>query len=532
MKSKRKCIAFFTAVACLFSGISAFNAYMPTAFAEENEQTQAQTTADFPCEITAVAERDNHTYYGAESYTLYTEEEAAAAGVPNGFEGNVIKVNPLASSLNCGVLLDFSSAEIPIALVQELSFRVYISQNEANTGIYPQIRIPRPYEVGTAWVYQDPNNATPTGEWTTVTVNNKASMQYLKNEAGNLGKFELCVRTSGAVDYYIDEFSYTLAENDGVAPVISGVSDSVKLYYGETLNLTPTAQDEQENRRIDVQQTWSEGAWEEDGKLALGEHTLTLTATDYYGNKAEKQVQVEVRVFETDTTPPVIQVPDVIYAETGCVFLFNMSVTDNEEVANSSFAWSDGALDSKGGLAEGTHTLTITAEDTSGNKTEKTVTVIVTDEGVGPGEIIDEEVLMGGKDSGSDTDSMDSSGEYTGEEGSNTASDSDTDSVSSSDTDADSDTDTGSGETSDTVGDTATDSENSSEADSSSATESGSSDISDDTQSENSSTNSGSGADSQSGKEESGCGSAIGLGALSGAAFIGAALALKKKKEN
>jgi len=39
--------------------------------------------------------------------------------------------------------------------------------------------------------------------------------------------------------------------------------------------------------------------------------------------------------------------------------------------------WSEGALDNRGRLTEGEHILTITATDTTGNTTQKTVKVVV-----------------------------------------------------------------------------------------------------------------------------------------------------------
>ena len=505
MKAKRKALAFLTALTFLSAGISAFNAYLPTSFTEVNAETGLQSGADFACKITASNPDADYSTYGAKGFNRYTADEATAAGIPAGFTGEVIEVLPRDGTINCGLLLDFTDSEIPFALVQALQFRVYLGVHSSNTGKYPQIRIPRPfYSSQGHWVYQRDDASTPAGEWTTVTVNaentHASSFRYLQNDEGYLAKFELGMRTNSAIPFYIDSISYILAENDGVAPVItySGKSE-ISTAIGAELRIEATAYDAQEQRSIEVQKVWSEGALDENGQLTLGTHTLTLTAADFFGNVSEKAVQVTVSA--PDVQPPVIHLPEILYAETGSIPLINMPITDNGNVASTSILWSEGALDIEGKLTEGTHTLTVTAVDDSGNQAQKVATVYVTKDGNGVGDVIDEEELTRPEDSGSDSES-DSDGA------------SDSDSVLDSDTD--SENSTGGDSTTDTTPEA---------SDTSSETNNG-------TDSDTSGEQNGNEGKPEQPKTDSGCGSAIAFGTVGGVMLLGAALALKKRKED
>jgi outer membrane biosynthesis protein TonB len=65
--------------------------------------------------------------------------------------------------------------------------------------------------------------------------------------------------------------------------------------------------------------------------------------------------------------------------------------TDNFKVETQGYVWSEGALDVRGRLTEGTHTLTLFAEDRSGNRTEKTIAYYVTETGDPEDNVVDEE---------------------------------------------------------------------------------------------------------------------------------------------
>ena len=481
---KRALLAVLTA-AILCGGTAVFSA---NTAAQNAIYVNAQAETDFPCSYEARPVDTEYMCYGSSEVIHYTADEAASAGVPAGYENDVLKVVPIGAS--AGVFLDFSAYEIPVFLLKSLEFRVFIETNAANTGSRPQLRIAKPNAVNSAWVHQPGDTPTPSGEWTTVSVEKNNHFSSITNEKGYLNKFELSVRSNVKIPFYIDKISYTLVENDGAAPIITyNGEDEITTSVGADFTVNVSAFDAQESRSIEVERAWSAGALDEDGNLTVGTHTLTLTATDYFGNKAEKIVMVNV--CEPDVEAPVIHMPESIYAEVGSIFLVNMPITDNREVASVTSIWSDGALDEDGKLVEGTHTLTVIAVDTSGNKTEKVATVYVTNDGNGNGEIVDEEELTRPEDS--DTDS-DTTSDTTSDTDSETTSDttSDTDSETTSDTTSDTDSDT----TSDTTSDATSETPNKPNED-----------------------------------KKSGCGSAIGFSALGGLAFIGAAFSIRKKKE-
>ena len=65
-----------------------------------------------------------------------------------------------------------------------------------------------------------------------------------------------------------------------------------------------------------------------------------------------------------------------------------ISCVDNYDMVDVISEWSDGAIDFGGRLFEGTHTLTLTATDLSGNKSVHVVTVYVTDGDTTVGELV------------------------------------------------------------------------------------------------------------------------------------------------
>ena len=507
MKVKQNALAFLTALTFLGAGVGVFNAYLPATYT-----AKAATESEFPCAYSA-SEKNDYVLYGSKKVTLYTAEEAAAAGIPEGYTGNVLSVTPLASNgTSCGALLDWNELNLPVAMLESISFRVYVGKNEKNSGGYPQIRITKPFSNGSAWVHQPGSTSTPAGEWTTVTVTNKNRTLFdAIAENGILNKFELSVRTNAGIPFYVDEISYVMDEDDGVAPVINcGDKENILTAVGADFLFSATAYDEKEMRDIPVVETWSDGAKDGNGNLVVGNHTLTLTATDSFGNTATKTISVTVT--EPDYDAPVVNLPAAIYTEVGAKPMENVVVTDNGEVASVTYTWSNGALDSNGKLTLGTHTLTVVAIDASGNKTEKVATVYVTNDGNGLGDIIDEEELTpdevipddSSSDSSDDTsDSTSDSVSDSASDSSNEPTDSDTTSESTSDTASDSASDTASDSASDTTSDTTSDSASDSTSDS---------------------------IPEEEKPAKSGCGSAIGFGALGCVALIGAAFVMRKKE--
>ena len=112
--------------------------------------------------------------------------------------------------------------------------------------------------------------------------------------------------------------------------------------------------------------------------LVEGSYTLTVKATDSYGNASE--LVMTVNVAPRDVEAPVISwMPSIetVYAMKGTTPSIRVSVTDIADNVEAVLTWSQGALDEVGRLNAGIHTLTISATDLSGNHSEYTVSFCV-----------------------------------------------------------------------------------------------------------------------------------------------------------
>lgn len=389
---KRNLRAIFTASALAFCGASVLG------FSGMDSYTgSANTDAvnDFSCTYSAADRDEIYMCYGSSEVKTYTAEEAAAAGMPEGYENQVLEVQPLADGTSSGVLLDFTQQELPVCLVENLQFRVFIEANAANTGSRPQARIAKPYAVNNAWIYQPGSTPIPSGEWTDVIVENSDKLFDGIAIDGNLGKFEFSIRSNVKIPFYIDSISYTLKANDGVAPVLSyGGADVIYTNEGAKFALNATAYDEQEARNVEVEYVWADPTVvQADGSLKKGTHTLTLRAQDYYGNAAEKTLTVVVE--EVDLEAPVIAIDaDTVYATIGTKPIIEFTATDDSGTVETGYAWSDGALDNRGRLVEGTHTLTLFATDRSNNRSQKVITFYVSETGDPEDTVVDEELMV------------------------------------------------------------------------------------------------------------------------------------------
>lgn len=316
---------------------------------------------------------NNIAYAG--TLTELSESDAAAKGLPDGYVGSVYEIGRGTDGGYVGVCIDLSSYEIPIGLVESVSFNVLVPTS------YSELRM----RCGntTDWVMRC--SAAPTGNWNTVILNNEgfnfygsSKMSTLANEDGNLGSFALIGRVSGSYSpYYIDSITVKLKDDDKTAPVLSysGETD-ILTSSGKTFNLDIFAYDELEARDIELVYDWSEGAIDEDGKMLEGEHTCRISASDYFGNTSYVDLKVTVG-------PPDINAPQIhfyaseIYVPVGTFYRMVITATDNYDSVTVEEVWSEGAIDFGGRLAEGTHTLTLTCTDLSGNRSVHVVTVYV-----------------------------------------------------------------------------------------------------------------------------------------------------------
>ncbi len=360
---------------------------------KDNKAKVVSADDDFPCTYSANPDK-LYKGYGSSAVTAYTAAEAAAAGIPAGYEGTVLKVTTLASnaSVGCGVLLDYTAENIPLGVIESLQFRVYIGTVSVNEGTnYPQIRIANP---NGDWIYQV-NKANTSGEWITVTIPYNSNFEAISKN-GNLATFELSLRTKAETTFYIDSAKYILKADDGKAPVINYTgADTVAVKLGGALDLPVTVTDSQESN-LEVQYIWADGVeLNANGTpKQVGTYSLTLKVVDFFGYTATKTITVNV--IEDDAEAPVIDFTiSEVKAMAGAKPMFNIKATDNSGLVTVTKTWSNGALDKRGNLTVGTHTWTIKAEDVSGNKTTKAVRFIVTENEPAFAYVVDEADVLG-----------------------------------------------------------------------------------------------------------------------------------------
>ena len=316
----------------------------------------------------------NNTAY-AGTVTELTEEEAVAKGLPSGFSGSVYEIGKGYDGGYVGVCIDFSSYEIPINIIESISFNVLLPTS------YSELRM----RCGntTDWVMRCSSAAT--GSWYSVSLGadgfnfyGASKMSLLANDEGNLGAFALIGRVSGSyAPYYIDSITVKLKDDDKMAPVLnySGETD-ILTSAGKVFDLGITAYDEYEARCVELAYQWSDGAVDAYGKMLEGSHTCRVSATDYYGNTS--YIDFNVTVGPTDVEAPKIHfTASEIVVPVGTYYRMALTAIDNYDKVEVIEEWSDGAIDLGGRLAEGVHTLTLTATDLSGNTTVHVVTVRV-----------------------------------------------------------------------------------------------------------------------------------------------------------
>lgn len=190
-----------------------------------------------------------------------------------------------------------------------------------------------------------------------------------------------CIRFTGTDEtVYIDSITVELKAPDTEAPVITYDGDTkINTTAGKVFSIDATAYDERDEKNIEPEYIFSEGAVDENGLLLEGEHTCTVRFADEAGNSSE--LAFTLNVAPKDVNAPILSsVPEKIFANTGMRFLFEIDATDDlDGKVDVALDWSDGALDFRGRLPEGEHTLTVSASDETGNKVELVIPVIVTD---------------------------------------------------------------------------------------------------------------------------------------------------------
>ena len=186
---------------CLVAGFAYTNGTRLLASAEE-------TVNDIPCAYSAVSAKEyaDIVSYGATAVTLLTAEEAKTKNIPEGYEDNVLVVE---GDVSRGVLLDFSAYGIPTAVIESITFRIYVEENGKTTDDYPEVRIVQPYLRG--WVMRY-DISEQTDQWVDITLGADGTNMHKDVESldglgvdGVLARFELGIRNKGTdAAFYID----------------------------------------------------------------------------------------------------------------------------------------------------------------------------------------------------------------------------------------------------------------------------------------------------------------------------------------
>lgn len=347
-----------------------------------------------------------YSKYKSTGIKVVTAAELETKGIPSGYDGDVYSVVGKGSK---APIIDFSAAKIPTSVIDTMTFKIYVGSG-ATAGGYPQIRISKPQSGGNdSWIVKKAVDTTAGKSWASVVLKSDgtgfASTSYgFKNLSvdGYLAAFGLTLRhTADSTDiiYYIDDIILTYKTDDGVAPVITYTGeDVIEMPEFSEIPTNATAYDDFEKRNVDIYWEWPEGTkMTEKGTPVVGTYNANLCAKDFYGNTSRRAVKVVILQADFDA-PEITLKADKVYAVAGTIPRLSIKATDDVGVKRTNSVWSENALDKRGRLTAGTHTWTVTAEDLSGNKTTKTVTVYVTDnENLGP-VVFDEELRTNGGD--------------------------------------------------------------------------------------------------------------------------------------
>ncbi len=365
-----------------------------TRTVNKSENVQRIEELEFACTCSAStkAEEPNFVCYGAKNVSVLSEQEVKEQNIPEGYEEKVVIVDSDSADAK-GVLCDFSDYNIPISIVESITFRVY-----AGSGTR-EVRIPMQGGVGEHWTMQYADITSNLNKWTEITLDSSGTNFGLHRSMENLStnkylsKLELALRTSKAdVEFYIDSIKVKLKDNDNTPPVINISDDEIDVTLDGQLPEI-TAYDATEKVNVNVEKEWPMNVELDEKGIpnVVGTYELTLRATDFYGNISEKKVKVNVK--PEDKEPPVLNVStDKIYISTGTIEQLKVTATDDSgKEPKVVFNWQDGAFDKAGRLAKGNWKLDITATDASNKKTEKSIMVYVADNYKIQGTIVDEE---------------------------------------------------------------------------------------------------------------------------------------------
>jgi len=165
----------------------------------KEEKTVFEATTDLPTIIDEPQPLLNYISgnHGYETFDAYTAEQAAEAGVPEGYIGNVWKLTGVTNET--GVVLDFTSWGIKVEDIETMTVRFYAGEGCGD------IRLANSPYAG-SWV--SVGNAPKTEAWTTLTVDQSKCQLFANNADGTLGKVALCFRYG--TTFYVDSITFTM----------------------------------------------------------------------------------------------------------------------------------------------------------------------------------------------------------------------------------------------------------------------------------------------------------------------------------
>lgn len=319
---------------------------------------------------------DENTAYRYKTFDMMTEDEARAAGVPEGFSGHVLKI--VGEGSGVGIGLDLS--EYRVKDIEKITFRVWCPKGTKSNGV----RLTN--TSSSSWMMlADPGKVE---QWVDVVLDETSNFETSEKSFdafdrgdGFCKTVNFCIRYDGGDGIaYIDSITVELKAPDTVAPVITyNGGNVIETTAGRELQINATAHDEYYGMDIEPEYIFSEGAVDKDGLLLEGEHSCTVRFTDPAGNFSE--LKLSLKVAPKDTTAPTLSwAPEKLYATEGMMPIIDVTATDDRDgEVEVVLTWSEGAI-YRGKLCGGNHTLTVTAVDETGNKTEKVIPVTVTSE--------------------------------------------------------------------------------------------------------------------------------------------------------
>lgn len=227
-------------------------------------------------------------YGNAQVSVLAADDES----IPEGNTGNVMRVS---SSISQFGVTFTPQEEVPRQRILSLSFRVYVEPTSADNASYPEIRVG--LTAGTNWVHREyVAKDGHIGQW--VNVRFTSSELDTLCPQGTLSSFEIGYRGNAASVFYIDDLALSLSEADDTPPVLNVPRTSYTAEAGSIPAPDVTATDDSGYVQLDY--AWSAGALDERGRLQEGEHTLTVTASDLFGNQAQATVVYIVAAAEQE----------------------------------------------------------------------------------------------------------------------------------------------------------------------------------------------------------------------------------------